>query len=242
MPENAGILCRRDGTTLTVTLNRPEKLNALNAEMVEALLSTVQQACDDGTRLLVLRGAGRNFSAGFDLGGFEQVAEAELVLRLIRIEQLLQAVYYAPYETVALAHGRNFGAGVDLICACSRRIAAPGSTFRMPGLQFGLVLGTRRLAQRVGIDVARSILLRSHTFSEAEALSIGFLTGVAPEEEWGELVEQAARAASALSREAAADLFRVVMPDSRATDLAELVTSAARPGLKERIRRYRAQA
>src|SRR3546814_4977267 len=96
------------------------------------------------------------------------MSEGDLVLRLIRIETLLQTVWHLPFPTLALARGRVFGAGADLFCACSRRVAEPGTSFRMPGLGFGIVLGTRRLMARVGADAARSIQNETRTFDAAE--------------------------------------------------------------------------
>ena len=228
----------RRGTTLVATLDRPAKMNALSASLVDGLLSAVNAAYRDGTRLLVLRGNGRNFSAGFDMGGYEAQTEGDLVLRFIRIEQLLQAVRHAPFDTLVLAHGRNFGAGVDLICACARRFATADATFRMPGLRFGLVLGSRLFAERVGADRARSVLQVSQTFSAADAAEWGFLDAVAGEEQWPQVIDEAGKAAAALAPEAAARLFRVMAPDHRDADLAELVRSAAEPGIKERIAAY----
>jgi enoyl-CoA hydratase len=226
------------GTTLTLTLDRPEKMNALSAPLVEALLAHVKAAESQGVRLLVLRGAGKNFSAGFDMGGFEEHSEGDLVLRFIRIEQLLQAIRHAPFETLALAHGRNFGAGVDLIAACGRRVGTPDASFRMPGLLFGLVLGSRLFAQRVGPERARRVLQVSQTFNAAEALEWGFLTDKVAQEHWGSILDKVLSAASALSPGAAAALFRVTAQDHRDADLAELVRSAAEPGLKARIAAY----
>ena len=242
-PGSAGVLLveRNEGIT-AVTLNRPDKLNAFNADMVEALLAVVQACCHDGTRLLVLKGAGRNFSAGFDLGDYDAQSEGDLVLRFVRVEQLLQAVYHAPYQTLALAHGKNFGAGVDLVCACNRRLAAPDSTFRMPGLRFDLVLGTRRLVQRIGTDRAREVLAQSTTFNAQDAMAMGFIQGCAELPVWPDLVRAAAAEVAILSAGAMAALLRVTVPDERNADLAELVRSASSPGLKERLRRYRAQA
>jgi enoyl-CoA hydratase/carnithine racemase len=236
------ILSRRAEDTTYITLNRPDKLNAFNTEMVEALLDVVNRAYSDGTRVLVLQGQGRNFSAGFDLSGFDEASEGDLMLRFIRIEQLLQAVYYAPYQTVALAHGKNFGAGVDLICSCNRRYAAAGSTFRMPGLRFGLVLGTRRFMQRVGVDLAREILVKSQTFGTDEALAMHFIQRAAEQAEWPMLVESAIRDVAPLTQEAAAALFRVTALNTEAEDLADLVISASQPGLKDRLHRYRSQS
>ncbi len=231
------LLVERRGTTLALTLNRPEKMNALSASLVEALLAQVSAAYSDGTRLLVMRGAGSNFSAGFDMGGFEKQSEGDLVLRFIRIEQLLQAVRHAPFDTLALASGKNFGAGVDLVCACARRVATSDATFRMPGLRFGLVLGTRLFAQRVGAERAREVLQVSQTFSAADALEWGFLRMVT-EAEFPGVVEEAEAAAAALSPQAAERLYRVTAPDTRDADLAELVRSASEPGLKMRIAAY----
>jgi enoyl-CoA hydratase/carnithine racemase len=226
-------------TTRVVTLDRPEKMNALSATLVETLLAEVTAAYRDGTRLLVLRGNGKCFSAGFDMSEYESQSEGDLVLRFIRIEQLLQAVRYAPFDTLALAHGRSFGAGVDLICACARRIATPEATFRMPGLRFGLVLGSRLFAERVGADRARHVLQESQTFAAPDAHAWGFLTDVAAQDQWPAAIERAGEAATALSPEAAARLCRVMAPaEHRDADLAELVRSAAEPGIKQRITAY----
>jgi len=234
------LLIARDGATLTLTLNRPDKMNALSGPLVDALLDQIRQASTSGVRLLVLTGNGRNFSAGFDFGGYEDQSEGDLLLRFVRIEQLLQAVYHAPFDTLALAHGRNFGAGVDLICSCGRRVADPGATFRMPGLSFGLVLGTRRYAERVGNALARQVLGEGQAFDTTEALAASFLTRSAPKEEWDGVVATAAAASMRLSVEAAAALNAATSTDTRVLDLADLVASAARPGLKERIQVYRA--
>lgn len=239
MTESGAVLdAQLDGTTLTLTLDRPGKMNALSAALVEALLAQVDAAQAKGVRLLVLKGAGRNFSAGFDMGGIEAQSEGDLVLRFVRIEQLLQALRHAPFDTMALAHGRNFGAGVDLIAACARRIATPDASFRMPGLRFGLVLGTRLFAERVGAERARAIHQVSQAFQASEALEWGFLTEIASQEHWGPVIAKVQAAAGALPADAAAHLFRVTAPDHRDADLAELVRSAAQPGLKERIAAY----
>lgn len=231
----------RRGTTVVATLDRADKMNALSAPLVEALLALVEASARDGTRLLVLRGNGRNFSAGFDMAGHDAQTEGDLLLRFVRIEQLLQAVRHAPFDTMALAHGRNFGAGVDLIAACAHRVATPEATFRMPGLRFGLVLGSRLFAQRVGGERARQVLEISQTFAAQDAQAWGFLTAVAPQERWDAMIEEAAAAVAHLPAGSAARLYAVTTPDTRDADLAELVRSAAQPGLKQRIAEYLAQ-
>ena len=228
----------RSGATLTLTLDRPAKMNALSGSLVEALFGAIEQAHGDGTRLVVFRGEGKNFSAGFDFGGYESHSEGDLLLRFTRIEQLLQRVHHAPFDTLALAHGKNFGAGVDLIGACSRRVAAADATFRMPGLRFGLVLGTRRFAQQVGGDIARDILQESKTFASEEARRIGFLSEVAEPTDWPAVIARAAEASTALAPGTQARLVEATRTDTRDVDLADLVRSAAAPGLKARIAAY----
>jgi enoyl-CoA hydratase len=242
MTAAAPLLCEQAGGVLTLTLDRPEKMNALSAPLVDALLEKVEAAYRDGTRLLVLRGNGKNFSAGFDMGGFEEQSEGDLLLRFVRLEQLLQAVHHAPFETLVLAHGKNFGAGVDLIGVCSRRVATADSTFRMPGLKFGLVLGTHRFALQVGGDTARDILAESKTFGADEGRRIGFLTEVLATAEWPAVVERIAAAGAALPPDSRARLVAATRSDTRDADLAELVRSASAAGLKERIRKYLAPA
>jgi enoyl-CoA hydratase/carnithine racemase len=232
---------RREGALTRLTLNRPEKANALSAELVDALLAAVTAAHTDGTRLLVLQGEGRNFSAGFDFGGYEDKSEGDLLLRFVRIEQLLQAVYHAPFATLAIAHGKNFGAGVDLFAAASVRITAPDASFRMPGLRFGLQLGTRRLAQRIGGEKARAILADSRSFDAMAARDIGFVTHVAEQKYWDPVTAKELERAMALTPDATARLHAATVPDTRAADMADLIASAALPGLKTRIDGYRKQ-
>ena len=233
------LLIEKTGAIATLTLNRPDKTNALDAALVDALAAALKAAHHDGTRLLVLKSNGRNFCAGFDFGGFEEASEGDLLLRFSRIEMLLQSVYHAPFATLALAQGKNFGAGVDLILACGKRVAAPDAQFRMPGLKFGLQLGTRRLAVRLGGEAARALLAASKTFGSDEGLRNGFLHEIAAPPAWPELIERAASEAQQLSPAAAARLYAATVTDSRAADLSDLVRSALEPGLKERIREYR---
>ena len=236
---NDELIRKHEGHVTHLTLNRPQKANALSASLVEVLLDAVEYACTDGTRLLILDGAGDHFCAGFDFGGYHEQSEGDLALRFIRIETLLQQIHHAPFETLVFAHGRNFGAGADLVASCGMRVAAPGATFRMPGLRFGIVLGTRRLACRIGADKARDILSASRTVTADEALKINFTTHTAAPSEWPALISATRANCDLLTPAAAAALHRRIVTDSRAEDMAALANSVSAPGLKERIRLYR---
>jgi enoyl-CoA hydratase len=233
------LIRKHEGHVTRLTLNRPLKANALSAPLVEALIDAVDYAGTDGTRLLILDGEGAHFCAGFDFTGCEDATEGDLALRFIRIEVLLQALHHAAYETLAFAHGRVFGAGADLVASCGNRVATPDAAFRMPGLRFGVVLGTRRFAARVGADKARDILSASRTFDAEEAVDSGFLTRVAAKPEWEAIASAARVQCERLSPAAAAALHRHAIPDTRAEDMAALARSVSVPGLKERIRSFR---
>jgi enoyl-CoA hydratase/carnithine racemase len=226
------------GQTWIFTLNRPEKLNALNGTLVDSLLLAVEEAHRNGARLLVFRGNGKSFSAGFDLSEFESQSEGDLLLRFVRIELLLQAVAQSPAQTLALAHGKVFGAGVDLFAVCRRRVAAPDAVFRMPGLKFGLVLGTRRFGEIVGKRQARNILEEVGSFDAQRAREIGFAEQLAPREDWDGIVSTAQARAELLDDATRAELYRVLGTAQPDGDLSALVRSAARFGLKDRLRKY----
>jgi enoyl-CoA hydratase/carnithine racemase len=229
----------RAGPLTELTLARPAKANALSAELVEALLAAVTTAAGDGTRLLVLRGEGKNFCAGFDFSDLETSSDGDVLRRLARIEILLQALYHAPMATLALAQGGTYGAGADLVACCDRRIAAPDTVFRMPGLRFGVALGTRRLAARVGADRALEIQASARSFDAAEAANIGFINAIAPAEGWGKIVNDML-ARQKLDARAHAALKARVQVDSRDADMAALIHLASVPGLKDRIKAFRA--
>ncbi|PLC50593.1 enoyl-CoA hydratase [Pollutimonas subterranea] len=222
----------------TFTLDRPEKRNALSQEIVEALIEGVEAAHRESVPLLVFCGAGKNLSAGFDFTGYEEQSEGDLVLRMVRIETLLQLVSSSPALTVGLARGKNFGAGVDLFAACKLRYCTPDASFRMPGLKFGLVLGTRRFRNIVGPDTAMAILGTARSFGADEALLNRFVTSVVAEDAWAGLLMDAESAAIALDPETRSALYTALNVNDANADMAALVRSASRPGFKQRIQHY----
>lgn len=227
------------GDVSIITLNRPDKLNAMSMDMVEQLQNAVDDAHGRRARLIIFKGAGKSFCAGFDLSNLEEVEESELLMRFIKLELLLQAVANSPCLTVAFAQGKVFGAGVDLFAACKQRIAAQDAVFRMPGLKFGLVLGTRRFSQIVGIERARELLQVTSSFSSSEALHMNFVQRIAEPAIWEEISREAEVFSTQLDRTTQATLYSVLGAEKfNDVDLANLVRSAARSGLKDRIRSY----
>jgi enoyl-CoA hydratase/carnithine racemase len=218
---------------LTLAMNRPERGNALSAGLVEALLDAMNAAfADHAVHTVVLRGAGSHFCTGLDLSDLDQTSDGELLWRLVRIEMLLSLVWHAPKRTVAVAQGRAWGAGADLLAACEARVVLPGATLRFPGAQFGIVLGTRRLALRMGSTAARAVVTEGGELNAQQALACGLATHD-KEPTWSSPRVDGETVAALHAATRAAD-----GGDQRDADLAALVRSAARPGLQARIRRY----
>lgn len=235
----AELTVTKEGPATLLTLNRPDRGNALNPALTEALIDALGEATTDGTRIVVLQGAGKSLCSGFDLTNFDDLSDGDLVMRLLRIEAMLQTLHHMSLPTLAFAHGRNFGAGADLFCACSQRVAAPDAQFRMPGLAFGVVLGARRLLLRVGQDTARDIQNAGRTFSGDDAAHNNFASQAAVPEAWSDIETTAIADAGAISVAATAGLFRATSIDTNASDMADLAHSASVPGLSDRIRAYR---
>lgn len=230
-----------DGVT-TLTLARPERGNALGPDLVEALLAAVQAAsADPAVHTLVLLGEGRHFCTGLDLSDLDQCRDGDLLQRLVRIETLLAAIWHAPMRTVALAQGRTWGAGADLFATCEVRLATADASFRFPGAQFGIVLGTRRLAERVGADAARAMTTTGGEWRAADARAAGLVQQVVDDASGVDAALAAACPAPVVDRPTAAALRAATRPDHRDADLAALVRSAATPGLVQRIAAYRAR-
>ncbi|MEM7056663.1 MAG: enoyl-CoA hydratase/isomerase family protein [Pseudomonadota bacterium] len=227
-----------EGPVTRIILSRPEKLNAFNAALVEGISQAVADAEAKGARLIVFQGDGKGFSGGFDLSDIDACSDGDLLLRFVRVEQALQAVYHARAATLALVHGACYGAAADLVAACQWRIASPDARFRMPGSRFGLVLGTRRLAALVGEDRARTLLLREKPFGVEEAVESGFLTEAVDKDTWSLATDRILGQVLALDAGTFAALSSRKRQDTREADLAALVRSATNGSVKERVSAY----
>lgn len=225
-------------SAVTLTLDRPDRGNALSAELVARLHRDTDDAIAAASASLVLRGAGRHFCTGFDLSDLESQSDGDLLLRFVRVEQLLATLWAAPLPVLAFAQGRCWGAGADLFCTAQQRWAAPDANFRFPGAAFGLVLGTRRLAERVGADRAREWVVQGVEVDAAQALAAGLVSRIASADEFDAHLEKLATAAPVVDARTRAALFAASRDPQADRDLAALVSSAARPGLRERILAY----
>ena len=223
---------------LEITFNRPKKLNAFNDELIDETLDILEKASNLGVRLVSFLGEGKGFSGGFDLTNIENMTDADLLLRFVKIEKMLQSVYDAQYATVAFVHGACYGAAADLVAACQWRVGTPDSLFRMPGPRFGLVLGTGRLRKLVGEDRVRKLILRDIPFDAYEAIEMGFLTEISGRDEWSNKKNDIASRVSAVRPLTYNQLLARQRSDESDSDMAELVRSATNGSIKKRIISY----
>jgi enoyl-CoA hydratase/carnithine racemase len=224
----------------SIIFDRPDKANAISAELAHQFLDALGAASASGCKAVIIQGAGKNFCAGFDFDGYEALSQRDIVDRFVAIEKSLQLLWRAPFVSISIVQGAAFGAGADIVAASTYRLGSERAGFRFPGFQFGVALGTRRLSQLVGMQNARRILLENHVVGSDEALSIGLLTQRDAE---GCLPEIASNLASSIASLENVSIEKILGLTSNAdprSDMDELVQSLTRPGLHERIARYRA--
>ena len=228
----------RSGSHTALTLNRPNKANALAAPLVAELQAAIDLAIADGTTVLTITGNGGNFCGGFDLSALEHETDETLIPRLLDLERMLQSIYYAPFATIALIHGGAYGAGFDLATACDYRLAAPGTRFRMPGWRMGLALGTRRTAQRVGAERAFAFLRDALVINTELALAQQFITEIADPVTWPRRIEEIAATNAKLPVGAYAQLKKLLQTDTGDADMRDLHASLLATPLKPRMQKY----
>ena len=164
----------REGNVLTLEMQRPERRNALNGELLDTLREAVEKAADQGVRAIVLTGQGHVFSSGADLSGGQGVAD-ELP---DKARALNLAIDQAPLPVIGAVNGPAIGAGVILSMICDLRVVAPEAYFQFPVAKYGIALDNwsiRRLTSLVGAGRARGMLLAAERLTYEAAL----LTGMA---------------------------------------------------------------
>src|SRR6201991_1038551 len=173
-----------DHGVLTVALARPERRNAIDAEMAAALRDAFEAAADDGAvRAVILTGTGPAFSAGGDLSRFERDWDPrESRHDSHRLTQLISLVERLEKPTVAAVNGVATGAGTQLALACDVRLMAAGARLVYREGRLGIIPshgGVTRLVKLVGLGRARDVVLGSEEVSAEDAVRLGLLTAVA---------------------------------------------------------------
>ena len=169
------ITYEKEGPLAWITLNRPEKLNAITQAMAaEILLATDKAQCDDEVHVILIKGAGRAFSAGFDLElEPESDQSEEEKLQALKNElhhdfELIMRFWHSPKPTIAAVHTYCFGGAMELAIACDLTIAASGCRFGEPEVQFGSGPVAMILPYLCGPKRAKEILLTGNDRISAE--------------------------------------------------------------------------
>ena len=170
----------------SLTLNRPDKLNAVTAGMLDELEAALDRAeADDDVRVVILNGAGRAFSAGFDLGGeaaLEGESKADHMRReLTRDFDAIMRFWDFPKPVIAAVHGYCLGSSMEISAVCDITIASEDCKFGAPEVQFGSGIVCMILPWIVGQKNARELLLvGSKDISAERARSMGLVNHVVP--------------------------------------------------------------
>lgn len=175
----------------TLTLNRPERRNALTPEMQSELIHALEEAATSASvRVLVLTGAGEAFCAGLDLSALEAMqhkSAADLAEDASRIARVFRTLYELPIPTIAAVNGHAIAGGTGLATLCDFTLAVPAAKFGYTEARIGFVpaIVSAYLTLQVGEKRARDLLLTARLFTAEEACGYGLVTEVvAPEALW----------------------------------------------------------
>lgn len=188
------VVLTRSEYVATIKLNRPDALNALSPAVLESIVAHCEElADDDNLRVVVLRGAGRGFSAGADVQTFVTKLQSDDSASLADLgRRATEALGGLPQPTVAAIHGPCVGGGLVLAAACDVRIAAASTTFSVPELELGIPLawgGMAHLVRLVGETLAADLVLTCRRFGANEAQAAGLLTRVVPDADFDPEIE-----------------------------------------------------
>jgi enoyl-CoA hydratase len=209
---------------LVATLNRPDKLNALDWPTIDRLHALLGDAeADDSVRVVILTGAGqRAFSAGADIPSIARVlAEPEVALRefVTRGQRLTLRIEQFPKPVIAAVNGLAFGGGCEVVEACHLAVAADTATFAKPEIRLGFPPtfgGTQRLPRIVGRKRALLMLLTTEPIDAREARAIGLVNQVVPA---ADLLETATHLARAIAKFDAATVAACLTAVARGAEL-----------------------
>jgi enoyl-CoA hydratase len=220
----ADVLTRASaGKVALLTLNRPKTLNALNNELIAALMQELDQIeLDAGVRAIVITGTGRAFSAGADIAAFQThvaAGPAEAVVHFMRPgHRMTRRVEAFPKPIIAAVNGLAYGGGCELVESTHIALAADNAVFSKAEINIGIIPtfgGTQRLPRNVGRKAAVELILTGRPFDAMEAARLGLVNRVLPA---AELLDAALALAAELATKPPATLAAALMAIHRGMD------------------------
>jgi enoyl-CoA hydratase/carnithine racemase len=174
----------------TVTLNRPDKFNAMNTQMfVDLHQAFAHLAGDPDTRAIVLNGAGPAFSSGLDVSLFQNLTgrtTVEFKQYLEHLQGIFRSMETMEKPIIAAVHGLCLGGGTELVLACDIRFAAEGSSYSLLEMRFGIIPdlgGCKRMARLIGPGHAKELIFTADIIDAARAYEIGLVEHLVPEDQ-----------------------------------------------------------
>ncbi|MFO0881360.1 MAG: enoyl-CoA hydratase [Gemmataceae bacterium] len=238
------LLLRTDEDGVTrLTLNRPEKRNALSHDLLGELAGTLDSLEHDRTvRVVVLTGAGPVFCSGHDLGEMVGRAEGDYHALFSRCSAIMQQLRRLPQPVIARVQGPATAAGCQLVAACDLAVAVESATFATPGVKIGLFCTTPMvpLVRAIPARAALEMLLTGRAISAGQALAWGLINRVVPAEQLDTTIQElcdAIRSASPLTvqigKRAFYDQLHLGEPEAYARATAVMTDNACRHDAQE---------
>jgi methylglutaconyl-CoA hydratase len=202
------ILTTRENSILTITLNRPEKRNALNDALIDALKNALREAGgDESLRAIMIGGAGKDFCSGADLSALRKIAEGDILENLADAENLLELfamIRKIGIPVIAAVKGRALAGGCGLATACDIVVASETARFGYPEVKIGFVPAMVMAILRRNLSEKKSfeLITQGFEFSAAEAERIGLINRVFADDTFDEDVKNYVAAYEKVSRSA----------------------------------------
>jgi len=184
MSEASPVLCERTGDVAVVRLNRPDKKNAIDRAMVDALHGVLGDLETGEARVVVLTGAGETFASGADIAELRERKRADALAAIN--SGLFRRIERLPMPTIAAVRGYALGGGCELAMSCDLRVAGEGARFGQPEVKLGIIAGAGggyRLRQLVGLGRARELLYTGRIVRADEAARIGLVERMVADDE-----------------------------------------------------------
>jgi methylglutaconyl-CoA hydratase len=210
-----------DSAVASVTLNRPDKRNAVSYELIDDLICALEEVRNSSTRILILTGAGKAFCSGMDLDNLKTLigrTSEQNIEDSRTMASLFRSLYEFPKPTIAAVNGAAIAGGTGLALLCDFTLAVPEAKFGYTEVRIGFVpaIVSTFLLRQVGEKIARDLLLTGRIFDAAEALKMGLINEVvAPEM----LLDRARQLAGQLAENSPLSLFytkRLLIDHARA--------------------------
>jgi len=228
-----------DASVATLTLNRPDRRNAISYELIDDLIRALEEVRDSTARIAIITGAGKAFCSGMDLDNLKALIgrTPEQNLEDSRtMVSLFRSLYEFPKPTIAAVNGAAIAGGTGLALLCDFTLAVPEAKFGYTEVRIGFVpaiVGTFLLRQ-VGEKIARDLLLTGRIFDAAEALKMGLINEIVPAEK---LLDRARELAAQLEENSPLSLFctKRLLTDHARAELDTQIEAAIREnaGIRE---------